>query len=246
MTYAMWLLVLPLWFYFYFMAVEPEGDAFAATRAQLPRKLLFPGDVARTIACVLPIAILNERPYLDINPFVASIALTTLAEPLLALAKPIPHICSVSLFTYGTKWLVGETDKFVKTAIWMLPFWLAGKFDWFSPVRQAAWLSDHFSLIDRLPNSLSLPIGFYALLSVVLLIRVLMLLAVPKRPTASAIIGLLAGCFAISYFYNLTGKVHLTEENWEAQVVGFIAALCLKFVVSWHWVRLDAEHEGNT
>lgn len=227
------------------MSVEPVGDPRFATEARLPRRFLFPGDVVRTVVCAAPLAVLNKGLSLDNNVFVTSLALTTLAEPLLALSRPIPAIDSRSLVTFAVKWSASELEKFVKLAIWMLPFVLLSKISWFSPECQAEWLAVHFAWTPRLPQSLSLPVGLYIFLLLVLLLRTLMLLGLPKRPVVSALVGFLSGYVVILYFYNLTGKVHLNEDNWEAPVSGFFGALLLKLFISWHWANLDANYESD-
>jgi len=236
-----WLIAFNLWIYFCLMAVKPRTES----QSYLPNKFLSYPDVIRTSASVVPIFALIHGYDINKSLFTTSLALTTLISPLQILTVE-PQLTKNATFSeylrFSLNWILSEFDKYLKTAFVGIICYIIALLPFLAFINNGSLLTKYFSIIPRAKSSLELPLWFYLICLTVLLIKHFMLFGLDKNPRFTAYLGLLSGSIALLYFYNLTGLVSLTSDNWEAPVNGFLAGIGLKFFISMMWARLDAMH----
>jgi hypothetical protein len=232
------LLGLVLFIYFHTMRVEPSrlGPSMKMT---LPKFMNF-ADSIKVAICITPIIVIYKGYDLRSNLLFVSLALTTLIAPLtIPTGDPSPEE-SKKIGTFLGKWLLGKLDTFIKGIVILGIIWLILKLP-FIPSEQfiQAAIESKFRHPSNQPvdKHLVLPLALYIFAFVMLLIRTMMLFG---GRWYHPLLGILSGWLVLNYFYNLTFKVALTADNWEAPVSGgILIALIWSFTTAFLLARVE-------
>lgn len=231
-----WVLLLApvFWQYFHLMSIEPvERDGSMAPKLRRPH--LFPPDVMRAVICLLPFSVNIPE---DRLPFIGALALTTVIGPLQMPGFDPGAEDLVSKVQFFGKWLAAEFDRWLKTLLVSGVFLLLALVPFLRFLKESDSLRI-FMVLPRQPDCLELPVWFYVTAYLMLAIRWLMLTGISRK---KAKIGLISGIFALSYFYNLSGQLKLTTDNWESSVSGLLGALLIKFWSALSFACMDRDY----